>query len=305
MLSSAGAWQEKLRAEMDRIFFTGMEFFGYHGVYPQEKSSGQKFLVDLSLEVDLAKAGHSDALEDTIDYSEVQRLVQGVVEGKRYNLLEALAGQIATVLLEAFPALQAVTVQVEKPQAPLPGTWRSVGVEIHRSRGELTWRSGVYVGLGSNLGDREANLCQALKQLSSHPRIAVIRVSPWYETAPVGVTDQGWFLNAVAELTTSLDPRELLEEILRVEAALGRVRTRRWGPRAVDLDLLLYQDQKLEEPGLEVPHPRLEERVFVIKPLSDLAPDLRLPSGITAKERLASLPSGPDCIRRYRVDTNC
>lgn len=284
----------------DRIFFTGMEFYGYHGLYPQEKSRGQKFLVDLILELDLAKAGQSDALEDTVDYAAVQKTVKELVEGERYNLIEALAARIADSLLNTFSRLQALTVRVEKPQAPLPGRWRSVGVEIRRSRGEGTWRRGVYVGLGSNLGDREANIQQALEKLASHPQIVVLRTSPLYETAPVGMTDQGWFLDAVAELATNLGPRELLEELLRTEAALGRVRTVRWGPRTIDLDLLLYQDQRLDEPGLEVPHPRLEERIFVIKPLADLEPNLRLPSGMTVEERLAALPSGPDSIRLYR-----
>lgn len=139
----------------------------------------------------------------------------------------------------------------------------------------------AYVGLGSNLGEREATLWKALEGLGATEGIEVVAVSSFRETDPVGVVDQPRFVNAAAALETSLRPRELLERLLDVERSLGRDRAveKRWGPRTVDLDLLLYGGESIDEPGLEVPHPRLAERAFVLEPLLELDPDLRLPDG--------------------------
>jgi 2-amino-4-hydroxy-6-hydroxymethyldihydropteridine diphosphokinase len=139
----------------------------------------------------------------------------------------------------------------------------------------------AYVGLGSNLGEREATLREALARLGEIDGIAVVAISSFRETDPVGNVDQPRFVNAAAEIETSLGPRDLLESLLEVERSLGRDRTReeRWGPRTIDLDLLLYGDETVDEPGLEVPHPRLAERAFVLEPLLELDPGLRLPDG--------------------------
>ena len=139
----------------------------------------------------------------------------------------------------------------------------------------------AYVGLGSNLGEREASLREALERLGRLEGIEVVAVSSFRETDPVGVIDQPRFVNAAASLETTLGPRELLDRLLEVERSLGRDRSReeRWGPRTIDLDLLLYGDEIVDEPGLEVPHPRLAERAFVLEPLLELDPELRLPDG--------------------------
>ena len=139
----------------------------------------------------------------------------------------------------------------------------------------------AYVGLGSNLGEREATLWKALEGLGATEGIEVVAVSSFRETDPVGVVDQPRFVNAAVALETSLRPRELLERLLDVERSLGRDRAveERWGPRTVDLDLLLYGGESIDEPGLEVPHPRLAERAFVLEPLLELDPNLRLPDG--------------------------
>jgi 2-amino-4-hydroxy-6-hydroxymethyldihydropteridine diphosphokinase len=136
----------------------------------------------------------------------------------------------------------------------------------------------AYIGIGSNLGDREATIAQALELLDEPPAIRLARVATVRETAPVGIVDQPAFLNTVALVETTLGARELLDKLLALERRLGRVRTgERWGPRTLDLDLLLYGDAKLDEPGLTVPHPRLHERRFVLEPLYELAPDLLVP----------------------------
>ena len=130
----------------------------------------------------------------------------------------------------------------------------------------------AYVGLGSNLGDREGTVLAAAERLGPH-RLSRIR-----ETEPWGYADQPWFLNAAAELETELAPRELLERLLEIERGLGRTRNGpRYGPRTVDLDLLLYGDLVVAEPGLTVPHPRLAERLFVLEPLFELNAGLFIP----------------------------
>jgi 2-amino-4-hydroxy-6-hydroxymethyldihydropteridine diphosphokinase len=144
----------------------------------------------------------------------------------------------------------------------------------------------AYVGLGANLGDREAAIREAARRVDAR-RLSTIR-----ETEPWGVADQPRFLNAVAELDTSLEPRALLERLLAVERELGRVRGgERWGPRTIDLDLLLYGERRIDEPGLRVPHPRLHERLFVLEPLAELDPSLKIPAIGTVSALLAELQS--------------
>jgi 2-amino-4-hydroxy-6-hydroxymethyldihydropteridine diphosphokinase len=148
----------------------------------------------------------------------------------------------------------------------------------------------AYVGVGSNLGDREALVGSALRALGEEAGIEVEAVSSVRETDPVGPVEQPKFLNAVAQVSTTLPPRALLDSLLAVERRLGRTRDGpRFGPRTIDLDLLLYGDEIVSEPGLEVPHPRLRERRFVLEPLLELSPDLAVPGNGTVRELLAAL----------------
>lgn len=147
----------------------------------------------------------------------------------------------------------------------------------------------AYIGVGTNQGDKEENIRQALELLRAANRIYVIAVAPLYKTEPVGYENQDWFLNTVAEIETSLSPFELLDALMSIENEMGRVRTVRWGPRVMDLDILLYGNQTIHAPNLEIPHPRLEERAFVVVPLADLCPDMLLPTGLQARELAARL----------------
>jgi 2-amino-4-hydroxy-6-hydroxymethyldihydropteridine diphosphokinase len=148
----------------------------------------------------------------------------------------------------------------------------------------------AYVGLGANLGDRAGAIRRAVELLGAEPGIEVVAVSTLRETDPVGYVDQPAFLNGAAALETELAPRALLERLLAVELALGRVRGDgpRFGPRAIDLDLLLYGDEVVDEPGLTVPHPRLAERRFALEPLHELDPDLSLPDGRAVRDLLGA-----------------
>lgn len=154
----------------------------------------------------------------------------------------------------------------------------------------------AWIALGSNLGDRRASLDAAVARLRAADGVDVLRVSRWIETDPVGgPPGQGRFLNGVLEARTRLEPRALLALLLSIEAALGRRREAgvRNGPRTLDLDLLLVEGQSADEADLTLPHPRLEERAFVLAPLAELAPDLLLPSGRTARAALARLVAQP------------
>jgi 2-amino-4-hydroxy-6-hydroxymethyldihydropteridine diphosphokinase len=131
----------------------------------------------------------------------------------------------------------------------------------------------AYLGLGSNLGDRRRNLEQAVERLTDTPRIRVLRVSSFRETEPFGVQDQPLFLNGVAEIETDLQPPALLAAVKQIERDMGRVATYRWGPRLIDIDILLYDRIRWESAELTIPHPGLLERSFVTEPLGELAPE--------------------------------
>ena len=147
----------------------------------------------------------------------------------------------------------------------------------------------AYVGLGANIGPREITLLRAVELLADTDGVDVRAVSQLRETEPVGVVEQPLFLNGAVAVETSLPPRELLERLLDIERALGRVRDVRFGPRVVDLDLLVYGDVQLDEPGLHIPHPRLHERRFALEPLAELHPRLDVPGRGRVSQLLAAL----------------
>ena len=148
----------------------------------------------------------------------------------------------------------------------------------------------AYIGIGSNVGNRARNIVKALEKVRESPHVKIKVVSSLYETEPVGYKDQSWFLNGAAEIETDLSPRELLGLLKNVESRLKRKSTIRWGPRIIDLDLLIYADLKYQDDALSIPHPRLSERAFVLAPLSEIAPQARIPGGRTVGELFENFP---------------
>src|SRR5256712_10390091 len=148
----------------------------------------------------------------------------------------------------------------------------------------------AYLGLGSNQGDRVALLNAALERLEASGRVRVTKRSSLYETAPVGLTEQPRFVNLAAEVETDLDPLDLLELVLAAERDLGRVRTKRWGPRTVDIDIILYDDLQIDTPALTIPHPHMIRRRFVLEPLLELAPAPASPDGRRLPRLCAGVP---------------
>jgi 2-amino-4-hydroxy-6-hydroxymethyldihydropteridine diphosphokinase len=154
--------------------------------------------------------------------------------------------------------------------------------------------SKVFVGVGSNLGDREFLIRKAIEAMRDLPRTLVVRVSSLYDTDPVGEVDQPAFLNASVWLETTLEPRELLWQLLLIEKRMGRVRSQRWGPRPIDLDLLFYGEETVDEPDLKIPHPEAHRRAFVLLPLLELDPDFVHPTtGESIRKLIKKLPPNP------------
>jgi len=248
----------------DVIELTGIRALGAIGVLAEERERAQPFEVDLSIEVDLRAAGRTDALEDTINYAVPVDIVTSVIERGGHQLLERVAQQIADDVL-AIDGVKAVDIVVRKLRPPLPHDLASSAVRIRRSRALVR----AFVALGSNIGDRRAHLVSALDALDP------VRLSGVYETPPVGGPGgQGSFLNMVVELYTDLGPHELLDRCQQIELKAGRARDVHWGPRTLDVDILLYGEDAIEGDHLIVPHPRMWDRGFVLTPLEDLAPEL-------------------------------
>ncbi len=148
--------------------------------------------------------------------------------------------------------------------------------------------SRAWIALGGNQGDRSENFAQALRGLGTLGGVELVRGSPVYETPPMGPPGQDRYWNAVVEVQTSVSPPELLRHCLALENQLGRAREVRWGPRTIDLDILVYEGQEMDDPGLKLPHPGITQRAFVLRPLADLEPDLRI-GGRTVLDYLADV----------------
>lgn len=154
----------------------------------------------------------------------------------------------------------------------------------------------ILIGLGSNLGDRKKNILTAIQKLSQGEDISIDRVSSLYETKPVGVTNQPDFINGAIGISTNLSPRALLAVCLRVECEMGRIRDERWGPRNIDIDILVYHDLITQDEVLQIPHPRLCERAFVLIPLQEIARDIKVDQGLTPEELLSKIHDKSDVV---------
>ena len=263
----------------DRIDIEGIVVTTVVGALPHEREIAQPVQIDVSVIADLSDAGASDELTETVHYGLVVERVTAAVREAKDVLLERLAHRVAEVVL-GFDRVDAVDVSVVKLRPPIPEVVSSTAVRIRRRRSDLavlggaTDRHRALVALGSNLGDRAGYLGFAVDLLGD-----VTAMSQVYETAPVGgPDDQGPFLNMVVEVETSLDPFAFLRRCQRVEAAAMRQRVVRWGPRTLDVDIILFGDMVIESDQLTVPHPRFAERRFVLAPLAEIAPE-RCPTG--------------------------
>ena len=263
----------------DRIVLQGISARGFHGVLDFEKIDGQEFVVDVTLDVDLRRAGRSDLLAHTVNYAEVAADIVSLIVGPSLDLIESLAEQIASLALRR-PLVQAVEVTVHKPQAPVGVPFGDVQVTLVRRRDEP-----VVLALGANVGAVQPTLEAAVRALANVDGLRISMVSDLFETDPVGGPDQPVYLNAVVLARTSLAAFALLTELHAIEADHGRVRETRWGARSLDLDLIQYGDPESgtellsHDPALTLPHPRAHERAFVLAPWCALDADAQLRVG--------------------------
>lgn len=252
---------------MDKIYINNLEFIGFHGVFPEEKKLGQKFLVSLELIVDTREAGKTGDLTKSVHYGLVAQDVERVFLEKSIDLIETCAENIAEMVLKKYELVKEIKVTVKKPWAPLQMHFENVAVEISRK-----WHK-VYLSLGSNMGDKRENLLEAIKRVGELENTEVVKSSTILETEPFGYIEQDNFLNACLEVKTLLTPQEFLSSILKIELDMGRVREIKWGPRVIDIDILFYDAEIIQEDNLAVPHPWICEREFVLEPLSEIAPN--------------------------------
>lgn len=255
----------------DEIRIEGLEVYARHGVYPEETKNGQYFYVNAILYINMRRAGREDNLERTINYGTVCRFITDWMQENTCLLLEAVAERLSQALLLEYDALADLELEIQKPHAPIRLPFGNVSVKVRRG-----WHR-AYIAVGSNLGNRKTHILSGIQALKVHPLIKLKKVSKMIVTEPYGGVEQEDFLNGALEIETLLEPEELLEVLHQVEDAEGRKRTLRWGPRTLDLDILFYDRICYESENLVIPHVDLENRVFVLKPMSEIAPYFRHP----------------------------
>lgn len=253
---------------MDQIFIRDLRFHAHHGVYQFERSKGQEFVASAVLFTDTRPAGVSDDLSRSTNYGEVCQFLQDYLTHNTFRLLEAAAEQVCRALLLRFPLVQEVELELQKPNAPIELEFGTVGVRIRRG-----WHK-AYVALGSNLGDKEGYLRGALDGLRADELIRLGRVSTLISTKPYGGVEQDDFLNGTCEIDTLYTPEELLDALHDLEQRAHRERKIVWGPRTLDLDILLYDNIIMSTETLTIPHADMANRDFVLRPMAEIAPYL-------------------------------
>lgn len=251
---------------MDIIRIDNLEVYAYHGVYDEEKEKGQYFYVNAELYTNTRKAGMNDDLDASTNYGTVCDFIHDFMTKHTYDLIETVAEQLAQALLLEFKLVKSVLLEIKKPHAPIEREFESVSVEIERG-----WHE-AFVAFGSNLGDKEKFIDEAIEALSNLPQINIVAISDKIVTKPYGNVEQDVFLNGVMKIETLLPADELLQILQKVEEHAGRERKIHWGPRTLDLDIIFYDDDIISEDDLIVPHPDMKNRDFVLKPLMQIAP---------------------------------
>lgn len=265
----------------DEIRVRGLKIYASHGVLESEKENGQNFYLNLTFRMDTHSAGINDNLEETINYAEACEVAAEEFTKCSYDLIEAAAENLARALLIKYPVCDEVEVEVNKPEAPIDEEFENVSVCITRG-----WHD-AYIAVGSNLGDSYELIEAAKKNLSERPEVELIKEATLISTKPYGVIDQPDFVNGMWKIRTVYEPFELLEELNKTEALLGRQRLVHWGPRTIDLDIIYYDDLVIDTQRLTVPHIDMSNRTFVLEPLNELDPFVRHPlNGMRAGEML-------------------
>lgn len=252
---------------MDTIHIDRLKIFAHHGVFREEKQKGQEFIVNAVLHTDTEKAGLRDDLNETVNYAEVCKTIHEVMTKNTYDLIETAAQECAYAVLRGYDRVCGIDIEIQKPDAPIDMDFGYVSVKISRS-----WHEAV-LSFGSNMGDRKAYIAAALESMEKSSMIKDMKVSKLLDTEPYGYTDQEVFLNGAVALKTLYSPRGLLDYAHELENNAGRVRTIHWGPRTLDVDIVFYDNIVMNEPDLVIPHPDMQNREFVLEPLSEIVPN--------------------------------
>lgn len=251
---------------MYKINIDNLEVFAYHGVLKEENTLGQKFFISAEITLNNSSTSYNDNIEKSVSYVDICNLIVKVSTGNKFNLIETLAETIAERILLEYYKIKSVKIRVSKPSAPIPLPFGNVSVQVERS-----WHI-VYVSLGSNIGDRQYYLNGAIKTMAENPLCRVIAISNFINTKPVGNVPQDDFLNGCVCVQTLYSPHEFLDFLHSIENKAGRKRTIKWGPRTLDLDIILFDDLILSDGILTIPHAEMANRLFVLEPLIQIAP---------------------------------
>ena len=252
---------------MEKIYIKEYEIFAKHGVFKEEKTLGQKFILDIEADLSLEEAGKTGDLTKSVHYGELALFIEKIFTKESYDLIETAAENLAEEILKKYTIIKSINIKVKKPWAPIGRHLDYAAIEIERG-----WHE-AYLSIGSNIGNKVENLNQAVEYLKKDDNITVEKISSFIETEPWGKTDQDIFVNGALKIRTILSPKELVTRLLAIEEKMHRVRIEKWGPRIIDIDLIFYDNLVLEDDFVTVPHPRMEEREFVLEPLFEIAPN--------------------------------
>ena len=255
---------------MTKIEITNLTVNATHGVFDKEKVIPQPFVFDCSIDYDFEKAAVNDDLSFTLDYGAIMQDIYDFCMQNTFDLIETLCYRTAEMLMVKYPVNE-IRLTVKKPKAPVDLTFENVSVSV-----ELKRRN-VYLSLGSNLGDRQAILNNAILELTQNKSIKVLKVSSPYENPPYGGVAQYPFINMAVKISTYLSPDTLLDLLHSIEEKANRNRDIRWGDRTLDIDIIFYGNEIIYTDALTVPHADYHNRDFVLVPLNEIAPDFVCP----------------------------
>lgn len=260
-----------MRRTNDFIKVTNMKVFAYHGVLEEEKKTGQDFYLNAKVYVDMRKAGLTDNLEDTINYDMICIYLSEVFAEKLFDTIEAAAEYTVQEIMVNFPTIEAMELEVRKPHAPLTYVPEDISVTIYRE-----WHT-VYLSFGSNVGNPTGHINEAITMLKEPYAVRNVKRSELFVTKPYGPVEQDDFVNGCLEMETYMDPEELVTYIHEIEDSFHRDRSIHWGPRPIDLDIVFFDEYIYNSKTLTIPHADMENRMFVLEPLSELCPGRRHP----------------------------
>lgn len=265
---------------MDKITITKLSIFANHGVYDFEKINGQKFYIDIDMFLDTSTM--PDNIDCTVNYGEVCEEIKKFFTENTYDLIEYAGNALAKHLLVKYPKISKLTLTINKPDAPVYIPFENISVTISRG-----WNT-AYLAVGSNLGDREKYITDAVNSIKNNENIRLLKTSTLIETEPYGVIDQPKFLNGAIKIQTIYTPQELLAFCKDLEKQANRQPTGRWRERTLDCDILLYNQEVIFTDELKIPHPEMHIRTFVLEPLAEIEPYLMHP---TRHENISELLS--------------